>query len=258
MKINRKTLLLSCLAWSLSICFICPPLFAGQALKPVKKLTVPKVQMANFGLKITDITYATTERRGLTFRWVATVVNTGNMPVKKDQFVIKGTQSYGQGNMSCEAGVGRFAADLLPGKTAQVVGSFDYKLSHKLRLDIVAKNGLPGKSAATRTVAGPRLKADFTEFSLNPGKRIWTATVRNRSTFPVGFNLQVYGEEANHTTHGLGNKDTQMLAPGDTQDFTGPLGFYKPGWEVTGTIGFKGQYCNGAEKLIIVRKRTLK
>ena len=255
---NRKTLLLCCLVGSLSLGFICPPLFAAQPYQPAKKITVPKVQMARFGLKITDVTYRTTERRGLAFRWVATVVNSGSMPVKKDQFVIKGTQSYRSGNAACEAGVGRFAADLLPGKTARVVGSFDYKLTHKLKLDIVANNALPGKPAASRTVAGPRLKADFTEFSLNPDKRRWTATVRNKSTFPARLNLHVHGEEANHTTHGLGNQNTKLLAPGDTQTFTGPLGFYKAGWEVTGTIAFKGQYCGGADARIILNKRTLK
>lgn len=254
---NRKALKLTCLVWILSCCFICQPLFAGQPIKPVKKVDVPKVKMARFGLKVTNVTYATTERRGLTFRWVATVANTGNMPIKKGQFMIKGTQLYRRGNDACEAGVGRFAADLMPGNSAQVVGSFDYKLSHKLRLDIVSRNNI-GKPVATRTVAGPHLKADFTEFSLDQDKRRWTATIRNRSTFPVRFNLNVHGEEANHTTHGLGIKSTDLLAPGATQTFIGPIGFYKPGWEIIGTISFKGQYCNGADQRIILRKRTLK
>jgi len=258
MRVHRKTLLLYCAAMSLSICLICPPLFAAQPYKPVMKTIPAKVQVAKFGLKITDVTYTTTERRGLTFRWTATVKNTGNMPIKKDAFVIKGTQFYRQDGDACDAGTGRFAADLLPGRTARVSGSFDYKLSRKLKLDIVAANGVPGKPAATRTVAGPRLKADFTEFSLDPANRRWTATVRNKSAFAVRFNLHVHGEEPNHTTHGLGDQSTGLLAPGATQSFTGPLGFYKSGWEVTGAIHFKGQYCNGADKLLIVHSKTLK
>jgi len=258
MKVHLKILLLYCAALSLSICLICPPLFAAQPYKPVTKTTPAKVQVAKFGLKITDVSYTTTERRGLTFRWTAAVKNTGNMPIKKDAFVIKGTQFYGPGGNSCDAGTGRFAADLLPGRTARVSGSFDYKLSRKLRLDIVARNGAPGRPAATRTVSGPRLKANFTEFSINPAKRRWKATVRNNSPFPARFNLHVHGEEPNHTTHGLGDQNTGLLAPGATQSFTGPLGFYKTGWEITGTIGFKGQYCSGTDKVLIMRTKTLK
>lgn len=254
---NRKTLLLSCLAWSLSICFICPPLFAAQPYKPVKKGAVPNVQMAAPSLKITGVTYAGAGRSGQTFRWVATVANTGNVLIKKDQFVIKGTQLYRSGNLSCDAGTGRFPADLPPGKKATVVGSYDYKMSHKIKLDIVAKNGVRNQPVSTRTVTGPRLKADFTEFSINPTTRKWTATIRNTSTVPARFNLRVYAEEANRTTHGLGNKNTSKLAAGTTQTFTGPLGSYQSGWKVTGSIGLEGQYCDGNDVRATIRQRTL-
>lgn len=260
MKMIWRHLGLYCFVGSAALLLLCQPVFAGQPLAPVGKIKIKKIQPAKFSVKIANVSFSTTRRRGIVFRWRATIMNAGTAVIRKKSLTVKATQLNPYNGAACDAGTGRLPSDILPGKSVRVTGSFNYGMTHKLQLDVLATgSSLPGPPIATRVFAGPQFTADFKAFTFVRNKKQWTAIVRNTSMFPLQFNFSVAGETPDNRTYGLALTNTKLLAPNATQTFSGTFREFVPGSKLSGKIMFMAKDCasgNDAQILVHVFSYT--